>query len=78
MRGISVVMSVNMITLLTLTSVAEAASKKAMNRSELTPEQREELMREARTICKKKYGAEATVYKVNYRYRRVTCTNGTR
>jgi len=78
MTGISLMVSAALIALASLTSISEAASKKGMDRSELTPEQRERLMKEARAICKKKYGAEATVYKVNYKYRRVTCTNGTR
>ena len=48
---------------------AAAASKKkklSKKRSDFTPAQREKLMERARQICRKKYGAGATVYRLDY------------
>jgi hypothetical protein len=42
-------------------------------RSDFTAEQRAKLMDEARRICKKKFGASSTVYKLDYYKWRVIC-----
>ena len=54
---------------------AMAASKKKppLKRSDLTPEQREKVMEYARALCKKKYGASARVYRIDYAKRMVWC-----
>lgn len=56
--------------------IVAAATKKKISkkRSDFTPEQREKLMEEARKICKKKYGATSTVYRLDYKKWIVICT----
>lgn len=46
----------------------DAATKKKIShkRSEFTAAQREKLMEAARKICKKRHGAMATVYRLDY------------
>jgi hypothetical protein len=48
------------------------------SRSDFTPEQREKILEHARQLCKDRYGAEATVYRLDYYKNLVTCTNNTR
>lgn len=50
---------------------ATAATKKKKKKirrksSDFTPAQRKKLMEEARKICKRRYGAGATVYRLDY------------
>jgi hypothetical protein len=42
-------------------------------RTDFTAAQRDRMMKEARQICKKKYGSASTVYKVDYYNWRVIC-----
>lgn len=59
------------------TEEAAAAVKKkkkiSKKRSDFTPEQREKLMERARQICRKSYGATATVYRLDYYHWKVWC-----
>jgi hypothetical protein len=55
------------------TKKKKKVSKKS---SDFTPAQREKLMQEARKICKKRYGAGATVYKLDYYHWKVWCLEG--
>ena len=41
-------------------------------------EQRAEFMKKARLVCKQKYGAEATVQRIDYAKPLIWCTNNTR
>jgi hypothetical protein len=41
--------------------------------SDFSEAKREELMKQARALCKKKYGAGATVYRLDYRNWTVIC-----
>lgn len=54
---------------------AAAAKKKGglKNRSSYTPAQREKILADARKLCKKKYGAPATVYRIDYATNTVWC-----
>ncbi len=54
--------------------MTEAASKKPLKRSSFTTKQREAIMAQGRKVCRKKYGAMATVYEVDYYHRRFICT----
>jgi len=45
-------------------------------RSDYTPEQREKMMEEARQICKKRFGAGARVYRIDYAKMMVWCLEG--
>ena len=56
-------------------SAAAATKKKKIShkRSDFTPEQREKMMERARQICRKNYGAGATVYKLDYYHWKVWC-----
>ena len=42
----------------------------------LSAAQRHKLMEIARGICKRKYGAASTVWRLDYKYLRVTCQEG--
>ena len=57
--------------LMAQTDMAQAASKdtkkkKKKSRSDYTPEQREQIMKRAREICNKQYGASSRVYRIDY------------
>ena len=52
-----------------------AQKKITHSRSDFTVARREKLMEEARNMCKKKYGAGSTVYKLDYYKWRVTCND---
>jgi hypothetical protein len=53
---------------------AEAAKGKISHkRSDFTAKQREKMMEEARKLCKKRYGAASTVYKLDYYKWKVIC-----
>ena len=56
-------------------SVDAATSTKhsTHKRSDFTPAQREKLMEKARKICKDKYGAMSTVYRLDYYHWKVWC-----
>ena len=56
----------------------EAAAKKKISKksSDFTPAQRVKLMEEARKICKKRYGAGARVYRLDYYHWKVWCQEG--
>ena len=60
--------------------VAAATQKKkkkiSKKSSDFTPQQREKLMEEARKICRKRYGAGARVYKLDYYHWKVWCLEG--
>lgn len=43
-------------------------------REAYTPAQREEFMEYARKLCRKKYGAPSTVYRIDYKKNMVWCT----
>lgn len=47
--------------------------KHSHKRSDFTAEQRAKMMEEARGICKKKFGAASTVYKLDYYKWMVIC-----
>ena len=53
----------------------EARGKITHKRADFTPGQRAKMMENARKLCRKRYGATATVYKVNYYKWRVICTD---
>ncbi len=56
---------------------AEAAAKKKgglKNRSAYTAEQRQKILENARKLCRKKYGAPANVYRIDYAANKVWCT----
>lgn len=58
---------------------AIAATKKkkiSRKRSDYTAEQREKFMEQARKTCKKRYGAGATVYRLDYYKWTVWCQEG--
>lgn len=57
---------------------AMAAAKKKISKksSDFTPAQRAKLMQEARKICKKRYGAGARVYRLDYYHWKVWCQEG--
>ena len=57
---------------------APAKAKPSFSREQFTPAQRAILLEKARELCKKEYGAEATVYHLDYAKMVVTCTNNTR
>lgn len=48
--------------------------KISKSRDDFTAKQREEMMEEARKICRKNYGAGSRVWKLDYKAWRVTCT----
>lgn len=48
------------------------------SRPAIPQEQRAKYMESARLLCKKKYGAEATVYRIDYSKPLIICTNNTR
>ena len=55
---------------------AEAAAKKKgglKNRSEYTAEQRQKILEAARKSCRKKFGAPATVYRIDYAANKIWC-----
>ena len=57
---------------------AEAAAKKKKkvglkNRSEYTAEQRQKILEAARKGCRKKFGAPATVYRIDYASNKIWC-----
>ena len=52
---------------------AAAKGKITHKRSDFTSEQRAKMMENARKVCRKRYGATATVYKVDYYKWRVIC-----
>ncbi len=55
-------------------SGAEAASKAKSKRwRDYNKEQRAEIMKRAREVCKKKYGAPSTVYKIDYYREKIWC-----
>lgn len=54
-------------------SAAATKKKVTRKRSDFTPQQREKLMEEARKICRKHYGATATVYRIDYYHWKVWC-----
>ncbi len=58
--------------------LATAAAKKKISKksSDFTPAQRAKLMEEARKICKKRYGAGARVYRLDYYHWKVWCQEG--
>jgi hypothetical protein len=55
-----------------------AKAKPSYSREDFTPQQRELFLEHARQLCKKKFGAEANVYRLDYSKMLVTCTNNTR
>ena len=60
-----------------LDNVAAATKKKVKKKSsEYSAAQRAKFMEEARRICKKRYGAGATVYKLDYYHWKVWCLEG--
>lgn len=56
-------------------AIAATKKKKKIShkRSDFTPEQREKMMERARQICRKNYGAGATVYRLDYYHWKVWC-----
>lgn len=52
------------------------AKKKSHKRTDFTPAQRDKMMEEARNICRKKYGAGARVYQLDYYHWKVWCMEG--
>lgn len=56
----------------------EQVKRPSKNRSDFSAKEREELMKQARKTCKEKYGAEATVYRLDYKKWKLTCTLNTR
>ena len=52
---------------------AHAATTKKKSKSDYTAEERAKIMDYARKLCRKKYGAGSTVYRLDYRMKRVTC-----
>lgn len=56
---------------------SSAAKKKiSRKRTDFTEAQREKILEEARKICKRRYGAGATVYRLDYYTWSVTCLEG--
>ena len=59
------------------TDMAQAASKdtkkKKKGRSDYTPEQREQIMKRAREICNKQFGASSRIYRIDYSKGQVWC-----
>ena len=58
---------------------AAASTKKKKithKRSDFTPERRAKMMEEAHKICKKRYGAGARVYRIDYYHWKVWCQEG--
>ena len=47
-------------------STIDAATKKKKGRSDYTAEQREKFLKDARELCKKRYGAGSRVYRIDY------------
>lgn len=60
----------------TVQAAAKKPKKALKNRSQYTPEQREKILEEARRGCKKKFGAAAQLYRVDYATGRIWCTQG--
>lgn len=57
-------------------SVGVSAAKKKgglKNRSSYTPAQREKILANARKLCRKTYGAPASVYRIDYATNTVWC-----
>jgi hypothetical protein len=63
-------MSVALALTLAFTGAVEAKSKK---RSDFTKAQQAKFFEEGMKVCRKKYGPEATVYKVDYLHWRYLC-----
>ena len=61
---------------LDLAAAAAAKKKISHKRSDFTAEQREKMMEEARKICRKRFGAGASVYKMDYNKWKVWCLEG--
>ena len=59
-------------------AVEAAATKKKQgglkNRSAYTAEQRQKILEEARKICRKRYGAPANVYRIDYASNKIWCS----
>jgi hypothetical protein len=51
----------------------EAAKRKPLKRESFTAAQREKIRAEGRRICRKQYGASATLFEVDYYHRRYVC-----
>lgn len=49
------------------------AQKQGKGRSEYSAEQRAKVLEHARAVCREKFGASSTVYRVDYKKWRVTC-----
>ena len=76
MRGVLLLLCSWLVILtLGLSGLDAATTKKRTThkREDFTPAQREKLMEEARKICKKRYGAGARVYQLDYHNWRVIC-----
>lgn len=54
-------------------SANAVARKPGKGRSEYSAEQRAKIMEHARAVCREKFGASSTVYRVDYKKWRVTC-----
>ena len=54
-------------------NTAAAKGKITHKRADFTVEQRAKMMENARKLCRKRFGATATVYKVDYYKWRVIC-----
>lgn len=64
-----------------MVAMADAASAgstgyKHYKRSQFTAAQRAKILEIARQVCRKRYGAAATVYRLEYSPFRVTCLEG--
>jgi hypothetical protein len=52
---------------------AATTKKKVKSRDDYSAAERAKIMDYARKLCRKKYGASSTVYRLDYRMKRVTC-----
>ena len=50
-----------------------ASKKKPVKRSDFTAAQREKITEYARALCKKKFGASARIYRIDYGKQKVWC-----
>lgn len=57
-------------------AVAKSSSTKHYSRSQFTEAQRARILENARKVCKKRYGAGASVYRIDYYKGTIWCLEG--